>query len=109
MDKDELTAWALKNGWQVMAGAPSLTKPSNPKEAIVRMAFKATVVNLEVKKPAGKWEKVSGEAYGKIQPDPETGVPQGLGFEKIPSFSMLMQENRDARVFANMGGMGKRR
>ena len=109
MDKDELTAWALKNGWQVMAGAPSLTKPSNPKEAIVRMAFKATVVNLEVKKPAGKWEKVSGEAYGKIQPDPETGVPQGLGFEKIPSFSMLMQENRDSRVFANMGGMGKRR
>jgi len=109
MDKDELTAWALKNGWQVMAGAPSLTKPSNPKEAIVRMAFKATVVNLEVKKPAGKWEKVSGEAYGKIQPDPETGVPQGLGFEKIPSFSMLMQENKDAQVFASMGGMGKRR
>ncbi|WP_043832199.1 hypothetical protein [Muricoccus aerilatus] len=109
MDKDELTAWALKNGWQVMAGAPSLTKPSNPKEAIVRMAFKATVVNLEVKKPAGKWEKVSGEAYGKIQPDPDTGVPQGLGFEKIPSFSMLMQENKDAQVFASMGGMGKRR
>ena len=109
MDKDELTAWALKSGWQVMAGAPSLTKPSNPKEAIVRMVFKTTVVNLEVKKPAGKWEKVSGEAYGKIQPDPETGVPQGLGFEKIPSFSMLMQENKDAQVFASMGGMGKRR
>ena len=36
-------------------------------------------------------------------------APRGLGFEKIPSFSMLMQENRDARVFANMGGMGKRR
>jgi len=57
MDKDELTAWALRNGWQVMGGAPCLTKPSAPKEAIVRMVFKATVVNLEVKKPAGKWEK----------------------------------------------------
>jgi hypothetical protein len=109
MDKDELTAWALKNGWQVMAGAPSLTKPSAPKEAIVRMVFKETVVNLEVKKPAGKWEKISGEAYGKVQPDPDTGIPQGLGFEKIPSFTMLMQQNKDSRVFANMGGMTRRR
>ena len=109
MDKDELTAWALKNGWRVLAGAPSLTKPSAPKEAIVRLVFKATVVNLEVKKPAGKWEKISGDAYGKIQADPETGVPQGLGFEKIPSFSMLMQENRDQQVFASMGGPPKRR
>jgi len=98
MDKDELTAWALRNGWQVLAGAPSLTKPSAPKEAIVRIVFKATVVNLEVKKPAGKWEKISSESYAKIQPDPDTGVPQGLGFEKIPSFSMLMQENKDRQI-----------
>ena len=41
----------------MIAGNPSLTKPSAPKEAIVRMVFKATVVNLEIKKPAGKWEK----------------------------------------------------
>lgn len=109
MDKDELTAWAVAHGWQVMAGVPSLTKPSAPKEAIVRMVFLATVVNLEVKKPAGKWEKVSGQAYAKIQPDPETGIPQGLGFEKIPSFSMLMQENKDRQVFASMGGPPKRR
>ena len=109
MDKDELTAWALKNGWQVMAGAPSLTKPNNPKEAIVRLVFKATVVNLEVKKPAGKWEKMGGDAYAKVVADPETGIPQGLGFESIPSFTMLMQQNRDARVFANMGGMPTRR
>ncbi len=54
MDKDELTAWALANGWRMIAGRPSLTKPSSPGEAIVRMALKATVVNLEVKKPAGK-------------------------------------------------------
>ncbi|MBB5693177.1 hypothetical protein [Muricoccus pecuniae] len=109
MDKDELTAWALANGWQMMAGAPSLTRPSAPKEAIVRMVLKATVANLEVKKPAGKWEKISGESYAKIQPDPETGLPQGLGFEKIPSFTMLMQQNKDNQVFAKMGGMAKPR
>lgn len=109
MDKDELTAWALANGWQMMAGAPSLTRPSAPKEAIVRMVLKATVANLEVKKPAGKWEKISGESYARIQPDPETGLPQGLGFEKIPSFTMLMQQNKDSQVFAKMGGMAKPR
>ena len=108
MDKDELTQWALANGWQLLAGVPSLTKPSAPKEAIVRMVFKTTVVNLEVKKPAGKWEKVAGESYGKIKSDPESGVPQGLGFEKIPSFSRLMQDNRDQQVFAKMGGPPKR-
>ena len=108
MDKDELTQWALANGWQLLAGAPSLTKPSAPKEAIVRMVFKTTVVNLEVKKPAGKWEKVAGESYGKIKVDPDSGVPQGLGFEKIPSFSRLMQDNRDQQVFAKMGGPPKR-
>ena len=66
MTKEDLTAWALANGWQMIAGAPSLTKPSAPKEAIVRLVFKATVANLEVKKPAGKWEKFGGEAYVKI-------------------------------------------
>ena len=53
MDKDELTRWALANGWQIIGGMPSLTKPTAPKEAIVRMVFKATVVHVEVKKPAG--------------------------------------------------------
>ena len=53
MDREALTAWALANGWQVMAGHPSLTKPSAPKEAIVRLVLKATVVNVEVKKPSG--------------------------------------------------------
>ena len=103
MDRDELTAWALKNGWQMLAGCPSLTKPRNPKEAIVRMVFKTTVVNLEVKKPAGKWEKVSGAPYGSVTADEETDVPQGLGFETIPSFSTLMRENKDAQVFASFG------
>ena len=107
MDKDELTAWALANGWQMIAGCPSLTKPSSPKEAIVRMVFKATVVNLDVKKPAGKWEKVSGQSYAKVQPDPDTGLPLGLGLETIPSFTMLMQENKDRMVFARMTGPSK--
>lgn len=104
MTKDELTAWALANGWQMIAGALSLTKPSAPKEAIVRMVLKATVVNVEVKKPAGKWEKISGESYAKVAADPETGSPTGLGFERIPSFRTLMQDNKDRQMFAKMGG-----
>ncbi len=64
-------------------------------------------VNLEVKKPAGKWEKVSGAAYGKIQPDPDTGLPLGLGLDTIPGFTMLMQENKDRMVFVRMTGSPK--
>jgi len=104
MTKDELTQWALANGWQMLAGCPSLTKPSRPKEAIVRLSLKATVVNVEVKKPAGKWEKVSGEAYGKILPDEDTGLPLGLGLDTIPGFTMLMRENKDRMTFARMTG-----
>jgi hypothetical protein len=104
MDKDELTAWALSNGWQLIGGHPSLTKPSAPKEAIVRMILKATVVTIEVKKPAGKWEKLSGESYSKIALDPNTGLPSGLGLTSIPSFTKLMQDNKDRLVFAKMSG-----
>jgi hypothetical protein len=107
MNKDDLTAWALANGWQMIAGCPSLTKPTSPKEAIVRMVLKATVVNLEVKKPAGKWEKVSGQDYAKVQLDPDTGLPSGLGLETIPSFGMLMRDNKDRMVFAKLGGAAK--
>ncbi|HQT47714.1 MAG TPA: hypothetical protein PLY97_10875 [Acidocella sp.] len=102
MDREALTNWALANGWQILAGCPSLTKPSSPKEAIVRLVFKATVVSLEVKKPAGKWEKIASESYGKISLDAEGERPLGLGFEKIPSFSMLMRENKDRQVFSAM-------
>lgn len=104
MDKDELSAWALKSGWQVIDGHPSLTKPTRPKEAIVRMVFKSTVVNVEVRKPTGKWEKIAGEAYGKITADEETGLPQGLGFDTMAGFSHLMQDNRNRMVMAKMGG-----
>jgi hypothetical protein len=102
MTQEELTAWALANGWQMIGGHPSLTKPRAPKEAIVRMILKATVVHVEAKKPAGKWEKLSGESYGKIVADEETGIPSGLGLETIPGFRMLMQDNRDRQVFASM-------
>ncbi len=107
MTKEEITSWALANGWQIISGSPSLTKPSSPKEAIVRIVFKTTVVNVEVKKPAGKWEKISGESYGKIVPDEETGLPHGLGLADIPGFLFLMRDNKDRQTFARMGGGGK--
>ena len=104
MDKTELTNWALANGWQILAGYPSLTKPSSPNEAIVRLVFKTTLVNLEIKKPIGKWEKVAGANYNKITPDEETGFPRGLGLDTISGFAMLMQDNKNRLVFAKMSG-----
>jgi hypothetical protein len=106
MDREALTAWALANGWQMLAGHPSLVKPSNPKEAIVRLVCKATVVNLEVKKPAGKWEKVAGAAYGAVEADAETGFPRGLGLDTITGITALMQDNKDRMVFARLTGKG---
>ena len=102
MTKDEITAWALANGWQMIDGFPSLTKPSAPHPAIVRLVLKATVASVEIKKPAGKWEKVSGESYAKIQADPETGMPGGLGLGTISGLTMLMQDNKDRLMFARM-------
>jgi len=104
MDKEELTKWALANGWQMIAGSPSLTKPSSPKEAIVRLVLKGTVVNLEIKKPVGKWEKVSSANYTKIVPDPETGFPRGLGLDTITGLTMLMEDNKNRMVFAKLTG-----
>jgi hypothetical protein len=105
MTKDEITAWALANGWTMMDGYPSLTKPAAPHPAIVRLILKATVASVEIKKPAGKWEKVSSESYSKIGPDPETGMPGGLGFSTISGLSLLMRDNKDRQMFARMGGM----
>ena len=102
MTKDDLTAWALANGWQIIDGFPSLTKPSAPHPAIVRLVLKATVASVEIKKPAGKWEKVSGESYAKIVPDPETGMPSGLGLGTISGLTLLMQDNKDRQMFARM-------
>jgi hypothetical protein len=106
MDKQELTDWALSNGWQMIGEYPSLTKPSSPKEAIVRMVLKATMVNIEVKKPAGKWEKISGASYTAISADSETGFPRGLGLDTISGFSMLMEDNKNRAVFAKLSKPG---
>jgi hypothetical protein len=105
MTKDEITSWALANGWQMMDGMPSLTKPTAPHPAIVRLVLKATVASVEIKKPAGKWDKVSSESYSKIEADPETGMPGGLGFATISGLTQLMQDNKDRQMMARMGGM----
>ena len=104
MTKEELTTWASANGWRMIAGHPSLTKPGAPKDAIVRLVMKATVVNLEVRKPAGKWEKVAGGSYAHVEQGAGDELPRGLGFEKVPSITVLMQQNRDAMVFGRMSG-----
>jgi hypothetical protein len=105
MTKDEITSWALANGWQMMDGTPSLTKPTAPHPAIVRLVLKATVASVEIKKPAGKWEKVSSQSYSKIEADPETGMPGGLGFATISGLTSLMRDNKDRQMLARMGGM----
>lgn len=102
MDKDALAAWALANGWQMIGGHPSLTKPSAPKEAVVRLVLKATVATLEAKKPAGKWEKVAGAEYGQIAADEDTGAPLGLGLDTMPTLGALMRQNRDRQMIARM-------
>ena len=80
MTKDEITAWALANGWQMMDGVPSLTKPAAPHPAIVRLVLKATVASVEIKKPAGKWEKVASESYSKIVRRPGNRHARRAGF-----------------------------
>ena len=104
MTKDEITEWALANGWQMIDGMPSLTKPSAPHPAIVRLVLKATVASLEIKKPAGKWVKVASASYSKITPDPDTGMPDSLGLGTISGLTLLMQDNKDRMVFARMSG-----
>jgi hypothetical protein len=104
MTKDEITAWALVSGWQLIDGAPSLTKPTTPHPAIVRLVLKATVASLEIKKPAGKWDKVASASYSKINPDPETGMPDNLGLGTISGITLLMRDNKDRMVFAKLGG-----
>ena len=104
MDKEALTQWALANGWQIVEGHPSLMKPSAPHQAIVRLILKGTVVNLEIKKPIGKWEKVASASYSKIEPDPETGFPRGIGLDTISGLTVLMQDNKNRLVFAKKPG-----
>jgi hypothetical protein len=104
MTKDEITTWALANGWQMIEGMPCLTKPAPPHPAIVRLVLKATVASLEIKKPAGKWEKVGSQSYARIAADPHSGIPDGLGLATISGLTLLMQDNKDRAVFARMAG-----
>ena len=107
MTKDEITQWALDNGWQMIDGMPSLTKPTAPHPAIVRLVLKATVASLEIKKPAGKWDKVANASYTKIAADPDTGMPDSLGLGTISGITLLMRDNKDRQVFSRMiGGKG---
>jgi hypothetical protein len=104
MTKDELTAWALANGWQMAGEHLSLMKPRQFEVPVVRLVLKATVASLEIRKPNGKWEKVAGESYAKIIPDPGNGTPGGLGLATINGLSSLMADNKDRLVFAKFKG-----
>jgi hypothetical protein len=100
MTKEELTAWALANGWQMSGGYLSLMKPRAFDVPIVRLVLKATVASLEIRKPNGKWEKVAGDSYSKIVADPGNGIPGGLGLGTINGLSSVMADNKDRLVFA---------
>jgi hypothetical protein len=102
MTKEELAEWALKNGWQRMGENLCLVKPTNPNEAIVRLVLKATVAQLEIKKPSGKWDKVKSESYAKIGFDDYAELPTGLDFTTISGLTMLMQDNKDRLAFAKL-------
>ena len=101
MTKEELEAWALSNGWQKIADAICLVRPTKPTDAIVRLVFKATVAQLEIKKPSGKWDKVTGETYAKIVWDEQSALPTGLGLNTITGLTKLMRDNKDRMAFSN--------
>jgi hypothetical protein len=105
MTKDELTKWALANGWQMVGEHLCLTKPTGVKDAIVRMVLKATVAQIEIKKPSGKWDKVAGESYDKIAYDDFAELPTGLGLTTITGLTKLMQDNKDRLAFAKLSKM----
>ena len=64
------------------------------------MVLKASVVNLEVKKPAGTREKVSGQIYQEIQPAPATGLSVGLGLNTIRGPEILAHRSGNFRFLA---------
>ena len=102
MTKDELSAWALANGWQVAGENLCLMKPTKANEAIVRLVLKATVAQLEIKKPSGKWDKVMSESYSKIDYDEYAELPTNLGLQTISGLTMLMRDNKDRQAFAKL-------
>ena len=107
MDRDELTKWALANGWQLIEDALCLTKPTGAHDAIVRLVLKKTVVSLEIKKPSGKWEKINSANYSAFIPDDEDGVPRGIGLEAISGLTKLMRDNKDRLAFSKIDARPK--
>ncbi len=102
MTKEELSAWALANGWQLMGEHLCLVRPTRQTDAIVRMVFKTTVAQIEIKKPSGKWDKVAGESYAKIAYDEYAELPSGLGLATISGLTALMRDNKDRQAFAKL-------
>ena len=102
MTKEELTTWALSNGWQLIGETPCLVRPTKTTDAIVRMVFKTTVAQIEIKKPSGKWDKVAGETYAKIIFDEYSELPSGLGLTTISGITKLMQDNKDRLAFSKL-------
>jgi hypothetical protein len=102
MTKEELTQWALSNGWQMVGEHLSLMRPTKAHEAIVRLVLKATVAQLEIKKPSGKWDKVASESYAKIEYDEYAELPTNIGLTTISGLTMLMQDNKDRLAFAKL-------
>src|SRR4051794_15784694 len=100
MTKEELSTWALRNGWQEIGGQISLVRPTKPSEAIVRLVFKETVVQLEFKKPSGKWDKVKSESYDKVVYDEDAELPRGIGMTTISGLTKLMLDNKDRLAFS---------
>src|ERR1700726_629952 len=70
MTKEELTSWALASGWKLIGGHLSLCKPRGPGDAIVRLVFKATVANVEIRKPSGKCSRKERRQDGGGHPLP---------------------------------------
>ena len=102
MTKEELSAWSLANGWQLMGEHLCLVRPTRATDAIVRMVLKATVAQIEIKKPSGKWDKVASESYAKIAYDEYAELPSGLGLATISGLTMLMRDNKDRQAFAKL-------
>ncbi len=62
----------------MIGGHPSLTKPRSPKEAIVRLVLKATVVHVEVKKPAESKEPWDYYNVKQVIPGDQAFQPMAL-------------------------------
>ena len=65
----------------------------------VRSRLRATIVRNRRGVPIA----VSAN-YNKIEADPETGFPRGIGLDTISGLTMLMQDNKNRLVFAKKPG-----